>query len=98
MENLSQPPVYNSSVLNFNKVGIDHFYTFHQEPHSEKSFPQWINSMTLVMNQILDAQIIEPEVKEEKTTKPEGTHEITTVLSDCAPTLGLDEKEPTKEI
>ena len=39
----SQPPVYNSSILNSNEVGMDHFYTFHQEPHSEKSFPQWIN-------------------------------------------------------
>ena len=53
--------------LNFNEVGMDHFYTFHQDPHSEKSFPQWINSMTLVMNQILDAQLTEPEVEEEKT-------------------------------
>ena len=35
----SQQPVYNSSVLNFNEVGMDHFYTFHQEPHSENSFP-----------------------------------------------------------
>ena len=35
----SQPLVYNSSVLNFNKVGIDHFYTFHQERHSKNNFP-----------------------------------------------------------
>ena len=33
----SQPPVYSSSVLNFNEVGMDHFCTFHQEPHFEKS-------------------------------------------------------------
>ena len=33
----SQPPVYRSSVLNFNEVGMNiNFYTFHQEPHSEK--------------------------------------------------------------
>ena len=55
--------MYSSSVLNFNEAGMDHFCTFHQEPLSKKSFPQWINSMTLVMNQILDTQIIEPEVK-----------------------------------
>ena len=24
-----QPPTYNCSVLNFNEVGMDHFYTFH---------------------------------------------------------------------
>ena len=62
--------MYNSSVLNFNEVGMDHFCTFHQDTHSEKSCPQWINSMTLVMNQILDAQITEPEVKEEKANQP----------------------------
>ena len=38
-----QPPLINSVVLNFNKVGMDHFCTFHQENQSEKSFPQWIN-------------------------------------------------------
>ena len=59
----SQPHVYNSSVLNFNEVGMDNFCTFHQEPHSEKNCPQWINSMTLVMNRILDAQMTKPEVK-----------------------------------
>ena len=35
----SQPPMYTSFVLNFNEVGMDHFCTFHQEPHSEKSSP-----------------------------------------------------------
>ena len=90
--------MYNSSILNFNEVGMDHLYTFHQEPHSEKSFPQWINSMTLVMNQILDVQIIEPEVEEEKTNEPEETNETTMVLWDCAPTLGLNEEDPTEEI
>ena len=48
---------------------MDNFCTFHQEPHSKKNYPQWINSMTLVMNQILDAQITEPEVKEEITNE-----------------------------
>ena len=92
----SQPLVYNSSVLNFNKVGIDNSYTFHQEPHSEKSCPQWINSMTLVMNQILDAQIKYLKVKEEKTNEPEKLIEMTMVLWDCAPTLGLYEEEPVE--
>ena len=69
---------------------MDHFYTFHQEPHSEKSFPQWINSMTLVMNQILDAKLTELEVEEEKTNEPEETHETTMVLWDYGPTLGIN--------
>ena len=55
-------------------------------------------AMTLVMNQILDAQITEPEVEEEKPNEPEETYETTMLLWDCAPTLGLDEEEPTEEI
>ena len=54
--------------------------------------------MTLVMNQILDSQIIEPKVEVEKTNEPEETHETTMVFWDCAPTLGLNEEDPTKEI
>ena len=54
--------------------------------------------MTLVMNQILDAQITYPKVEEEKENEPEETHETTMVLCDYAPTLGLDEEEPTEEI
>ena len=50
--------------------------------------------MTLVMNQILDAQITNPEVKEEKTNEPEVAHETTMVLWDSAPTLGLEDEEP----
>ena len=51
----SQPHLIDSIVLNFNEVGVDHFYTFHQEHNSKKRFSEWINSMTLVMNQLLDA-------------------------------------------
>ena len=90
----SQPHVYNSSVLNFNEVGMDHFCTFHQEPHSEKSFPQWINSMTLVMNQFLDSQLTELEVEEDQTNELEEANEVTTmVLWNWKPTLGLSKEE-----
>ena len=54
--------------------------------------------MNLVMNQILDAQITEPEVEEEKESEPEESHETIMVLWDYAPTLGLDEEEPIEEI
>ena len=56
-----QPPILNSVVLNFNEVGMDNFCTFHQEHRSEKSCPQWLNSMTLVMNQSLDTKLEDPE-------------------------------------
>ena len=67
----SQPPMYTSSVLNLNEVGMDNLCTSHQERHSKKIYPQWIKSMTLVMNQLLDAKLTEPEVEEEKTNEPE---------------------------
>ena len=54
--------------------------------------------MTLVMNKILDAQINEPEVKEERENEPEEPPETTMVLWDYAPMLGLEEEEPTEEI
>ena len=44
----------NSTVLNFNEEGMDNLCTFHQEPHSEKNCPQWVNSMNIVMNQFLN--------------------------------------------
>ena len=55
-------------------------------------------AMTLVMNQILDAQITEPEVEEEKPNEPEETCKTIMVLWDCAPTLGLGEDESNEEI
>ena len=35
----SRGPMHSSYVLNFTEVGMDHFCTFHQEPHSEIFFP-----------------------------------------------------------
>ena len=75
-----QPPVHNSTVLNFNELGMVHFCTFHQEQYSEKNCPQWINSMTLVMNQLLDAQLANPEEEEAQTNEPEKTNEETTMV------------------
>ena len=54
--------------------------------------------MALVMNQILYAQIENPEVEEEKTNEPEERHETKMVLWDCVPTPELNEEDPTKEI
>ena len=55
--NQSKPPPHSLASMNFTEVGMDNFCTFHQQPHSEKNCPQWINSMTLVMNQLLDSKI-----------------------------------------
>ena len=68
--NQSQPPPHNTASMNLTEVGMDNFCTFHQQPHSEKNCPQWINSMTLVMNQLLDSRLTEDgeEERKEKTT------------------------------
>ena len=52
--------------MNLTDVGMDNFYTFHQQPHFEKNCPQWLNSMTLVMNQLLDSKLIKDSDEEEK--------------------------------
>ena len=67
--NQSQPPPHSPASMNLTKVGMDKFCTFHQQPHSEKNCPQWINSMTLVMNQLLDSKLTEDNDEEEKGSK-----------------------------
>ena len=48
--NQSQPPPHNTASMNLTEIGMENFCTFHQQPHSENNCPQWIISMTLVMN------------------------------------------------
>ena len=52
------PPPKLASI-NITEIGGDNFYTFHQQPHSEKKCPQWSNSMSLVMNKLLDSKLTE---------------------------------------
>ena len=66
----SQPATHSPSLMNLTEVGMENFCTFHQHPHSERNCPQCINSMTLVMNQLLDSKLIEPTVEEEKAHGP----------------------------
>ena len=54
-----KPPPQSPAAKNLTDVGMDNFCTFHQQPHYEKNCPQWINSMTLVMNQLLDSKLTE---------------------------------------
>ena len=70
--------------MNLTKVGMDNFCTFHQQPHSEKNCPQSLNSMTLVMNQLLDSKLTEDSDEEEKGSKPSEKQENDTMfLWDC---------------
>ena len=89
----SQPPTHSSSDINFTEVGMDNFCTFHKQPHCERNFPQWINSMNLVMIQLLYSKLTKLVVEGEKAHRPEEAPEETTmVVWDCMNMLGLDEE------
>ena len=81
--NQSKPPPHSPASMNLTKVGMDNFCTFHQQPHSEKNCPQWINSMTLVMNQLLDSKLTEDNEQQEK----KSTHRKT--RRGCSSFMGL---------
>ena len=61
-----KPPLHSPAAMNLIDVGMANFCTFHQHPHSDRNLPQWINYMTLVMNQLLDSELIEASNEEEK--------------------------------
>ena len=82
--NRLKPPPYGLASMNLTEVGMDNFCIFHQQPHSKKNCPQWINSMTLVMNQLLDSKLTKDSDEEEKgskTTEKQENH--TMFLCDC---------------
>ena len=90
----SQPPTHSPSIMNLIEVGMDNLCTFHQQPHSEKNCLQWINSMTLVMNQLLDSKLTNLEVEDEKVHESgEAPEETTMVLWDCAPMMDLEDED-----
>ena len=64
--NQSKPPPHSLASMNLTEVGMDNFCTFHQQPHFEKKCPQWLKSMTLVMNQLLDSKLAKNRGKKEK--------------------------------
>ena len=84
--------------MNLTEVGMDNFCTFHQQPHSEKNCPQWINSMTLVMNQLLDSKLTDDDEQEEKDNQPiEKQEEDGLVLWDCVSLFDIDEEGSLKQ-
>ena len=84
--------------MNLTEVGMDNFCTFHQQPHSEeKNCPQWINSMTLVMNQLLDSKLTESDNEEEKNSKPTKKQEDDAlVLWDCVSLFDTEDEGTLK--
>ena len=77
--------------MNLIDVGMDNLCTIHQQPHSEKNFPKWINSTTLVMNQLLDSKLTETVEEKEKYHEPtENQEEDTLVLWDCVSMFNIE--------
>ena len=54
------------SINEHNRGGGGNLCTFHQQPHSEKKCPQWLNTMTLVMNKLLGSKLTEDSDEEEE--------------------------------
>ena len=76
---------------------MDDFCTFHQQPHDEKNCPQWINSMTLVINQSLDSKLTETDNEEEKNNQStKKQEEDALVLWDCVSMFDALEKGSLK--
>lgn len=48
-----KPPLANLNV-DLGNAASDSFYTYHQENHLERDFPQWLHAMNLMDNQFLD--------------------------------------------
>ena len=73
---------------------MDNFCTFHQQPHSEKNCPQWINSMTLVMNQLLDFKLTEDNDEEGKDNNKstEKQEDEAMVFWDCVSLFDAEEE------
>ena len=64
--NQFKTPPHDSASMNLIEVGKDNFCTFHQQHHSENNCPQWLNLMTLVMNQIFDSKLTEDSDEDKK--------------------------------
>ena len=77
-DSASKPPKVPCPTLNLYDFGMDNFYSYHHHNHYEKTCPQWVNSMSLVINQLLDQQEINgdqiKEVENEETIE-EATRE-----------------------
>ena len=48
-----EPPPSNLNI-DLGNVASDSLFTYHQEKHSERDYPQWMLAMNLMANQFLD--------------------------------------------
>ena len=64
VNNQWQVPPPKLASMNITEIGGDNFCTFHQQPHSKKKCLQWLNSMSLVMNKLLNSKLTEDSDEE----------------------------------
>ena len=80
------PPVKStqSSNVNFNieELGMENYCTFHQEAHSEKTCPQWIHNMIVVVTKVFKYQTIVYDEEESNDPEEEATPPDENVGSD----------------
>jgi hypothetical protein len=60
-DNPPKPQEVPQIALNTDSFGRDSFCSYHHQNHSEKTCPQWVKSMTLVINQLLYQQSLNDE-------------------------------------
>jgi hypothetical protein len=104
------PPPYNAIKpipLNMNidlvYVALYSFFTYHQENHSEKDFPQWVNAMNLMANHFLErcSMIEKLGDKASNTTKDESSEPLeqtTMVLWDINHMMSFDDLTKEEEL
>ena len=96
--NQSKLPPHSPASMNLTEVGMDNFCTFHRQPHSEKNCPQWINSMTLVMNQLLDSKLTKANDEEENDNKStEKQEDDAMVLWDCVSMFDTEKESDLRD-
>jgi hypothetical protein len=48
-----EPPLANLNI-SLGNVASDLFFTYHQEKHSKRDYPQWVHAMNLMSKRFLD--------------------------------------------
>jgi len=82
-DNPPKPPKVPQIALNMDSFGRDNLCSYHHQNHSKKTCPQWVKSMTLVINQLLHQQ----SLNDEKLDKAD--HEETTEKAPTESTMFL---------
>lgn len=74
----------SSGNMNVEELGLDDFYLDHQASRLDKTCVQWINSMPLVINKLLDDKSIkdqsEQQVEEESNPANDNSNVGSTML------------------